>query len=164
MINKAKQSQTSSSHLSNKAAVGVVLAALCFTPGLGVQRAFAAPAEVPVSAPAVQTVTGTVVDATGEPIIGASVKVKGSNTGAVTDIDGNFTLRANTGDLIEISYVGMKTQSFTVTAAQSKYDIRFRIIDQCRQDFRISSYHQRIAGSRRSRCRCECYFRQQPAR
>ena len=123
MINKAKQSQTSSSHLSNKAAVGVVLAALCFTPGLGVQRAFAAPAEVPVSAPAVQTVTGTVVDATGEPIIGASVKVKGSNTGAVTDIDGNFTLRANTGDLIEISYVGMKTQSFTVTAAQSKYDI-----------------------------------------
>ena len=123
MINKAKQSQTSSLHLNNKAALGVALAALCFTPGLGVQRAFAAPAEVPVSAPAVQTVTGTVVDATGEPIIGASVKVKGSNTGAVTDIDGNFTLRANTGDEIEISYVGMTTQTFRVVEGQSSYNI-----------------------------------------
>lgn len=123
MINKAKQSQTSSLHLNNKAALGVALAALCFTPGLGVQRAFAAPAEVPVSAPAVQTVTGTVVDATGEPIIGASVKVKGSNTGAVTDIDGNFTLRANTGAEIEISYVGMTTQTFRVVEGQSSYNI-----------------------------------------
>lgn len=123
MINKAKQSQTSSLHLNNKAALGVALAALCFTPGLGVQRAFAAPAEVPVSAPAVQTVTGTVIDATGEPIIGASVKVKGSNTGAVTDIDGNFTLRANTGDEIEISYVGMTTQTFRVVEGQSSYNI-----------------------------------------
>lgn len=123
MINKAKQSQTSSMHLNNKAALGVALAALCFTPGLGVQRAFAAPAEVPVSAPAVQTVTGTVVDATGEPIIGASVKVKGSNTGAVTDIDGNFTLRANTGAEIEISYVGMTTQTFRVVEGQSSYNI-----------------------------------------
>lgn len=110
-------------HLNNKAALGVALAALCFTPGLGVQRAFAAPAEVPVSAPAVQTVTGTVVDATGEPIIGASVKVKGSNTGAVTDIDGNFTLRANTGAEIEISYVGMTTQTFRVVEGQSSYNI-----------------------------------------
>lgn len=38
-----------------------------------------------------QTVKGTVKDANGEPIIGASVKVKGSTGGTVTDIDGNFT-------------------------------------------------------------------------
>lgn len=123
MMNKANKSQTSSQHLNNKVALGVALAALCFTPGLGVQRAYAAPAQVPVMAPAVQTVTGTVTDATGEPIIGASVKVKGSTTGAVTDIDGNFSLRANTGDEIEISYVGMTTKSFKVVAGQSSYNI-----------------------------------------
>ena len=57
---------------------------------------------------------GTVVDATGTPIIGASVVVKGSKAAAVTDIDGNFTLAgvAN-GSVIEISYIGFKTQTVT---------------------------------------------------
>ena len=39
------------------------------------------------------TVKGTVVDATGEPIIGANVMVKGTTNGCITDIDGNFSLR-----------------------------------------------------------------------
>ncbi len=57
---------------------------------------------------------GTVVDATGTPIIGASVVVKGSKAAAVTDIDGNFTLAgvAN-GSVIEISYIGFKTETVT---------------------------------------------------
>ena len=50
-----------------------------------------------------QTVKGTVKDANGEPIIGASVKVKGSTGGTVTDIDGNFTLDAPAGAELEIS-------------------------------------------------------------
>ncbi|MBP5711942.1 MAG: SusC/RagA family TonB-linked outer membrane protein, partial [Prevotella sp.] len=61
-------------------------------------------------------VSGKVVDATGEPVIGASVVVKGTTTGAVTDIDGNFSIpnvprNAN----LEISYIGFKTQSISVS-------------------------------------------------
>ena len=57
-------------------------------------------------------VQGKVVDATGEPVIGASVKVKGSATGTITDLDGNFTLN-NVADnsKLEISYVGFYTQT-----------------------------------------------------
>ena len=56
-------------------------------------------------------VSGKVVDATGEPVIGASVVVKGTSTGAVTDIDGNFSIPnvARNANL-EISYIGFKTQ------------------------------------------------------
>ena len=54
--------------------------------------------------------TGTIVDQSGEPITGATVKVKGSAMGAVTDIDGKFALEAPEGSMLEISYVGFTTQ------------------------------------------------------
>lgn len=59
-----------------------------------------------------QTVKGTVVDANGEPIIGASVQVKQNpSCGTITDIDGNFTIAdAPQGAVIVISYVGYVTQ------------------------------------------------------
>ena len=54
---------------------------------------------------------GTVTDNAGEPIIGASVKVKGStNMGTVTDIDGNFKLDVKPGETLIISYIGCKDQ------------------------------------------------------
>lgn len=54
---------------------------------------------------------GKVTDNTGEPIIGASVKVKGtSNIGTVTDIDGNFKLNVKPGETLVISYIGCKDQ------------------------------------------------------
>ncbi len=55
------------------------------------------------------TIQGTVVDQNGEPIIGASVRVKGGKNGTVTDLDGNFTLQ-NASGTVEISYIGYKTQ------------------------------------------------------
>ena len=55
------------------------------------------------------------VDATGETLIGASVKVAGTTNGAVTDIDGNFTLNCKPGATLEVSYIGYKTM--TVKAA-----------------------------------------------
>lgn len=57
-----------------------------------------------------QTVKGTVKDANGEPIIGASVKVKGSTGGTVTDIDGNFTLDVPAGAELEVSSIGYLKQ------------------------------------------------------
>lgn len=62
-------------------------------------------------------VTGHVVDENGEPVIGASVIVKGTTIGTVTDFDGNFTLDVPTKHKhLEISYVGMKSKLFNVSS------------------------------------------------
>lgn len=58
-------------------------------------------------------IKGTIVDAkTGEPIIGASVKVKGTKLAAITDIDGNFEINTNDGARLEVSYVGYRNAEF----------------------------------------------------
>lgn len=59
-------------------------------------------------------ITGTVKDETGEPIIGATVKVKGTDKGAVTDINGKFTVSATKGQTLQFSYVGMSTTTAVV--------------------------------------------------
>lgn len=63
--------------------------------------------------PAIQ-LKGTVKDSKGEPLIGVNVKVKGAAVGAITDLDGNFTLQANKGDVLEISYVGYTSKNVRV--------------------------------------------------
>ena len=61
-----------------------------------------------------ETATGTVLDNTGETVIGASVVVKGTTNGVVTDIDGNFSLQnVKKGAILQVSYVGYKTQEVT---------------------------------------------------
>ena len=62
-----------------------------------------------------QTIKGNVKDATGEAVIGATVREQGTKNGTVTDFDGNFTLKTTGKQVIQISYVGMKTQ--TINAA-----------------------------------------------
>ena len=61
------------------------------------------------------TVNGHVKDATGEDVIGATVRVVGTQTGTVTDFDGNFTIKANQGDQISVSFIGY--QDAVVAAA-----------------------------------------------
>ena len=61
------------------------------------------------------TVKGHVKDATGEPIIGATVRVAGTQTGVVTDFDGNFQVQANQGQTLNVSYIGY--QAVDVQAA-----------------------------------------------
>ncbi len=67
-----------------------------------------------ISTIAAQSVTGNVTGDDGEPLIGASVIVKGTNTGTITDIDGNYSVTASSGDMLVISYVGMRTTEVTV--------------------------------------------------
>ncbi len=63
------------------------------------------------------TVTGTVVDETGEPLIGAGVLVQGSTVGTVTDFDGNFSLTVPAGTAeLEISCLGFAAQTFEIPA------------------------------------------------
>ena len=60
-----------------------------------------------------QTVKGTVTDREG-PVIGVTVKVKGSSTGTVTDLDGNYTISVPRGASLEFSYVGYNPQTVKV--------------------------------------------------
>jgi hypothetical protein len=59
-------------------------------------------------------VSGKVIDENGDPIIGATIQIKGTGQGTVTDLDGNFTLSAPADGTLVISYVGMKTQEVSV--------------------------------------------------
>lgn len=56
-----------------------------------------------------KSVSGRVVDSKGEPLTGVSVRVKGTNNAAVTDIDGNYSITINEGERLEFSYVGFVT-------------------------------------------------------
>ena len=55
-------------------------------------------------------ISGTVVDASGETVIGATVMEKGTSNGTITDFDGNFTIKVNEGAILVISYIGYQTQ------------------------------------------------------
>lgn len=61
-----------------------------------------------------QTVKGTVQDSNGEPLIGASVIVKGQNSGATTDLDGNFTIQVAPDGILKVSYVGYDSAEIPV--------------------------------------------------
>lgn len=56
------------------------------------------------------SVKGTVKDQNGEPVIGANVLVKGTTNGVITDVDGKFALQTTEKDVLEISFLGYKTQ------------------------------------------------------
>lgn len=64
-------------------------------------------------------ITGKVTDAAGEPIIGASVLVKERGTGAVTDIDGKFSVEASVGNTLMVSFIGYRTVEIKVAAAST---------------------------------------------
>ncbi len=65
-------------------------------------------------------VTGNIKDVSGENLIGVSVKVKNSSKGTITNLDGNFELKARQKDILTISYVGYETQEVAVSEKQIK--------------------------------------------
>lgn len=83
-----------------------------------------------VPAWAQQALRGKVVDAKGEPLAGVSVVVKGTVTGTVTDIDGNYTLTPQVGETVVFSFIGFKNQehvfngsSIDVTLEEAAHDL-----------------------------------------
>jgi len=66
-----------------------------------------------------KTVTGVVSDQDGLPLPGASVLVKGTSNGTQTDFDGKYTIQANTGDVLVISFVGQTTEERTIGASST---------------------------------------------
>lgn len=82
----------------------LLLLSLIFTSGLLAQR----------------TISGNVQDVDGEPLIGASVFVRGTSVGTVTDIDGNFSLEIqDDANTLVVSYTGYETQEVPITSANA---------------------------------------------
>lgn len=96
-----------------------IVASVCLGCAIGIPVAYAEP--LPVAAPQAETgtVTGTVVDTEGEPLIGATVMIKGTSTGAATDFDGKFSIKGAAGKEIQISYVGYQALTIKVPAGKS---------------------------------------------
>ena len=69
---------------------------------------------VPLGISAQSIIKGVVKDVAGDPIIGATVRVVGTQVGAVTDLDGNFSVQASTQSTLQISYVGYESQTVKV--------------------------------------------------
>lgn len=61
-----------------------------------------------------QSPTGLVVDENGQPMIGVQIKIEGTTVGAITDVDGNFTIKAQKGNILLFSYVGYEQQKITL--------------------------------------------------
>lgn len=64
----------------------------------------------------VQEVSGTVTGTDGTPLPGVTIRIKGTQTGATTDVDGKFKLNANPGDVLVVTYIGFEPQEVTVGA------------------------------------------------
>ena len=103
-----------------------------WTRGIMTALACVAVLGIPVTAQAVEssspqalqqqrTVKGKVIDETGEPMIGVTVKVEGAIGGAITDLDGNFTVAAPSGANLVFSYTGYKSQ--TVRADRQQLNV-----------------------------------------
>lgn len=72
-----------------------------------------------------KVVTGTVVDPTGMPVIGANIMIKGTTNGTITDMDGNFSLEADKDAILVVSYIGFANQEIKV-GNQSKLSIALK--------------------------------------
>ena len=61
-----------------------------------------------------KVISGTVLDSSGMPVIGANIVVKGTTNGTITDVDGKFTLEVGAGAVLQVSYIGYTSQEITV--------------------------------------------------
>ena len=98
------------------------LLSMCMLAGMAVPCQMAMAIDSPSTATHMQQqqkfeVKGTVVDNTGEPLIGVSVQIVGQQGGVVTDIDGHYTIKVNRGQQLKFSYVGFAEQTLTVQSS-----------------------------------------------
>ena len=66
-----------------------------------------------------KTISGTVSDENGLPLLGATVLISGTSSGTTTDFDGNYKINATTGDVLSFSYVGYESQNISVGASNT---------------------------------------------
>ena len=105
-----------------------------------------------------QSVSGTIKDPVGEPVIGASILEKGTTNGTITDFDGNFTLNVAPGATLVISYIGYKNQEMKVIPGKS-----LNIILQEDTENVGGSGGSRLWCAEEIRCDRFCYFSREGA-
>ncbi len=95
---------------------GIIVSTICLAP-LPISAATppTAKAAATVAQDDGKTVGGTVLDENGEPVIGATVSVKGTNLVTITDIDGRFELKVPNGSILSVSYLGYTTAEVPAT-------------------------------------------------
>ena len=94
-----------------KQVIFITVLSLAITGGM---TAFVTPVMASVTQTKTVKVKGVVVDENNEPLIGATVAVKGAKSGAITDLDGNFVIDAPADAVLTVSYVGYQTREFAV--------------------------------------------------
>ena len=77
-----------------------------------------------------KTITGTVIDANNEPVIGASVLEKGTSNGTITNLDGEYSLSVSAGATLVFSYIGYKTQEVSIG---NKTTIKITLVEDSEQ-------------------------------
>lgn len=88
-----------------------------------------------------RTITGTIVDETNTPMIGVSVLIKGTSEGTITNFDGEYSVKIPSGkNIIEVSYIGYKTQSITVKPGQTRLDIKLEPDTQALDEVVVIGY------------------------
>lgn len=90
---------------------------------------------IPICASAQETksITGYVLDNTGEPLIGASVMVKDTNYGVITDVDGKFTLNAPSDAVLSFSYIGFTPKEISLAKRKRKGEMRVRLMENTQE-------------------------------
>ena len=86
-----------------------------------------------------KTVKGVIADVNGEPLIGATVKVKGTQIATVTDFDGNYSIEAPEGSTLEVSYIGFNTQEVKV-GNRNSYNIEMAEDDNSLEELVVIGY------------------------
>ncbi len=87
-----------------------------------------------------KTISGKVIDETGEPLIGVVVSVRGKSKGVATDLDGNFSLDVSSNDVILFSYVGYNTKEFSASVLGQGSEIKMGISAQEMQEVVVVGY------------------------
>lgn len=85
-------------------------------------------------------IEGKVIDPNGEPIIGATIVIEGTSQGTVTDFNGHFTIDANDGQSLTVSYVGYQSQSEKITARKSTYSFSLKEDTEVLEDVVVIGY------------------------
>ena len=91
------------------------------------------------------TVTGTVREDSGSELAGVSVTVKGSTKGAITNLDGKYSIEANIGDQLQFDYVGFISQTIKVTG--TKHDVVLKESSKLLEEVVVMGYGISSSGS-----------------
>lgn len=85
-------------------------------------------------------VNGKVTDSTGEPLVGVNVLVKGTKTGTMTNLDGDYSLSAKSGSVLVFSCIGFATEEITVGSVPAKLNVTLEAENNYLDDVVVVAY------------------------